>query len=96
MLTMYRAGVLGLIIAPHIVRRSIHHNTTLSQFPVYQHSLTHNFIIQLVIPTSPYPIPSLPIDPPSSPTRPVFVPTAVFSLQPSPFVLFRSLPPALF
>jgi len=51
---------------------------------LYQHSLTHHFIIQLIVPARPYPLPSFPIRPRSSPTRPPSVATAVLGLQLSP------------
>jgi len=97
-------GLLGLFIDPPISRPSIHHNTTLSQFPAYMHSLTHHSISQLIVPARHNHIPSLPIRPPSSPTRPPSVATAFLGLKlsppasppPSPLLYPRPMPKRLF
>ena len=97
-------GFFGLFIAPPIPRPSSHHNTTLYQFPAYRHSLTHHFIIQLIVPARPYHIPSLPVRPSSSPARPPSVATAFLGLQPSPpaspppspLLFPRTMPKSLF
>ena len=69
---------------PPIPRSSCHQSTTLSQFPAYQHRLTHHFIVHLIAPEPHYPTSPLPIRPPSSPTRAPPIPTSVQGLQPSP------------
>ena len=50
---LYFEGFSGLSIAPPIPHPSRYHSTTLSQFPAYQHRLTHHIFVHLIAPEPP-------------------------------------------
>lgn len=77
--------MLRFFVSPPIPHPSRHHNTTMSQFPAYQHSFTHQIYHPAYSPWPPlFHLPPLPIYPPCSPTRSTFLPTAFLVMKPPP------------